>query len=52
MRRSNWTPLIVPNDFDETVYLLADDFGRIGRAWREAGAVRKVVGIRVGAFSG
>lgn len=25
MRRSNWTPSIVPNDF-----------GRIGRAWREA----------------
>ncbi len=35
MRRSNWTPSIVPND-DQTVYLVADDFGRIGRAWREA----------------
>ena len=36
MRRSNWTPSIVPNDNDETVYLVADDFGRLGRAWREA----------------
>lgn len=36
MRGSNWTPSIVPNDHDETVYLVADDFGRIGRAWREA----------------
>jgi hypothetical protein len=36
MRRSNWTPSIVPNDIDETVYLVADDFSRLGRAWREA----------------
>ena len=36
MRRSSWTPSIVPNDNDETVYLVADDFGRLGRAWREA----------------
>jgi hypothetical protein len=36
MRRSGWTPSIVPNDNDETVYLVADDFGRLGRAWREA----------------
>jgi hypothetical protein len=36
MRRSNWTPLIVPNDNDETVYLVADDFSRLGRSWREA----------------
>jgi hypothetical protein len=35
MRKSNWTPSIVPSD-DQTVYLVADDFGRIGRAWREA----------------
>jgi hypothetical protein len=27
---------VVPNDNDETVYLVADDFGRLGRAWREA----------------
>ena len=36
MRTSDWTPSIVPNDHDQTVYLVADDFGRIGRAWREA----------------
>ncbi|MCP1832862.1 hypothetical protein [Bradyrhizobium sp. USDA 4545] len=35
MRRSNWTPSIVPST-DQTVYLVADDFGKIGRAWREA----------------
>jgi hypothetical protein len=35
MRRSSWTPSIVPNEDDETVYLVADDFGRLGRAWRE-----------------
>jgi hypothetical protein len=26
-------PSIVPNGSDETVYLAADDFGKIGRAW-------------------
>jgi hypothetical protein len=36
MRKSSWTPSIVPNDNDETVYLVADDFSRLGRAWREA----------------
>ena len=36
MRSSSWTPSIVPNDNDETVNLVADDFGRLGRAWREA----------------
>jgi hypothetical protein len=36
MRRSSWTPSIVPNDNDETVYLVADDFGLYGRAWSEA----------------
>jgi hypothetical protein len=35
MRRSSWTPSIVPNGDDENVYLVVD-FGRIGRAWREA----------------
>ena len=35
MRRSNWTPSIVPGGSDQTVYLVADDFGKIGRAWRE-----------------
>ena len=32
----NWTPSIVPNGNDQTVYLVADDFGKNGRAWREA----------------
>ena len=36
MRRSNWTPSIVPNENDQTVYLVADDFGKPGRAWVEA----------------
>jgi hypothetical protein len=31
---SSWTPSIVPAD-DQTVYLVMDDFGRHGRAWRE-----------------
>jgi hypothetical protein len=35
MRKSNWTPSIVPNDNDQNVYLVADDFGHNGRAWRE-----------------
>ena len=36
MRKSNWTPSIVPSGDDQTVYLVAEDFGRLGRAWREA----------------
>jgi hypothetical protein len=36
MSRSDWTPSIVPNEHDQTVYLVAEDFGRLGRAWREA----------------
>jgi len=36
MSKSNWTPSIVPSDNDQTVYLVAEDFGRLGRAWREA----------------
>lgn len=35
MRQSRWTPSIIPGD-EPTVYLVADDFGRVGRAWREA----------------
>ena len=37
MRKSNWTPSIVPGggENDQTVYLVADDFGKVGRAWRE-----------------
>ncbi|MBR1233658.1 hypothetical protein [Bradyrhizobium sp. AUGA SZCCT0182] len=29
------TPSIVPDDQEQTIYLVADDFGKIGRAWRE-----------------
>jgi len=36
MRRSKWTPSIVPNGDDQTVYLVADDFGKHGRAWVES----------------
>jgi hypothetical protein len=32
----NWTPSIVPRGDDQTVYLVAEDFGKIGRSWREA----------------
>jgi len=35
MRQSRWTPSLVPVD-EPTVYLVADDFGKAGRAWREA----------------
>jgi hypothetical protein len=35
MRDSNRTPSIVPRGDDETVYLVADDFGHHGRCWRE-----------------
>ena len=33
MRKSNWTPSIVPNGDDQTVYLVADDFSKNGRAF-------------------
>ena len=36
MRKSHWTPSIIPSDNDQTVYLVAEDFGKLGRAWREA----------------
>ena len=35
MRKTNWTPSIVPGGDDQTVYLVAEDFGKLGRAWRE-----------------
>ena len=36
MRRSNWTPSIVPSGDDHNVYLVMDDLGRLGRVWHEA----------------
>ena len=38
MRRTGWTPSIVPNGDDQNVYLVLDDLGRNGRVWREADA--------------
>ena len=32
---ARWTPSIVPNDDDQNVYLVVDDFGRNGRVYRE-----------------
>jgi hypothetical protein len=40
MRRPGWTPSIVPNGDDQTVYIVVDDFGRNGRAYRETDAER------------
>jgi hypothetical protein len=34
MRRS-WTPSIVPSGQDQTVYIVVDDFGPLGRSYRE-----------------
>ena len=36
MPRTRWTPSIVPKGDDQNVYLVVDDFGRNGRAYREA----------------
>jgi hypothetical protein len=38
MRRSNWTPSIVPNEGDQNIYLVLDDLGRADRVWTEADA--------------
>lgn len=35
MPRTSWTPSIVPNDFDQTIYLVVDDFGRAGLSFHE-----------------
>ena len=32
---AGWTPSIIPGGDSETVYLVADDFGDLGRCWRE-----------------
>lgn len=36
MRKSNWTPSIVPRGDDQEIYMVVDDLGRFGRVWREA----------------
>jgi hypothetical protein len=38
--RRSWTPSIVPNGHDKTVYLVLDDFGGMGYAYRENDAER------------
>jgi hypothetical protein len=38
--RQNWTPSIVPNGYDQTVYIVVDDFGPLGRAYRETDVER------------
>jgi hypothetical protein len=38
MRKSNWTPSIVPDIGDHNVYLVLDDLGPNGQVWREADA--------------
>jgi hypothetical protein len=35
MRKSNWTPSIVPRGDDQNVYLVVDDLGRNGRVYPE-----------------
>jgi hypothetical protein len=35
MRISDWTPSILPRGDHQDVYLVVDDLGRFGRAWRE-----------------
>jgi hypothetical protein len=40
MLKSNWTPPIVPEGDDQNVYIIIDDFGRRGRAYRETDVER------------
>jgi len=40
MSKTDWTPSIVPNENDQTVYLVAEDFGKSGRAWSDADSER------------
>jgi hypothetical protein len=40
MRKSDCTPSIVPKEDDQDVYLVLDDFGRDGQAYRETDAER------------
>jgi hypothetical protein len=36
MRKSSWTPSIVPGGHDQNVYMVMEDLGRLGRIWPEA----------------
>jgi hypothetical protein len=33
MRRTGWTPSIVPNGHDQTFYLVINDYGKSGTAF-------------------
>jgi len=35
---SGWTPPLVPKGYDKTVYIVEDDFGKLGRIYRETEA--------------
>jgi hypothetical protein len=35
MRKSDWTPSIVPSEADRDIYLVEDDLGELGRIWPE-----------------
>lgn len=35
MRRSSWTPSIVPRDDDHNIYMVLDDLGQAGPIWPE-----------------
>jgi hypothetical protein len=35
MRRTGWTPSIVPNGHDQTVYLVVNNYGKLGTAFAE-----------------
>jgi hypothetical protein len=41
MPRTGWTPSIVPNDADQTAFLVVDRFGALGTAYRETDVVRR-----------
>ena len=51
MRGPGWTPSIVPGDNDQTVYLVADDFGKPGRAWAEVEYERTDLDLLTGQYS-
>jgi hypothetical protein len=51
MPKTGWIPPIVPNGDDENVYLIVDDLGRNGRAYREADVENTDLEVRVVAFN-
>ena len=56
MRNPGWTPSIVPNDDDQTAYIVVEDFGPIGRSYRETDIERAdleavIMGMLEGEFS-